>query len=125
MECEHLCTGENISLIKSPEDEVHALVAYTNIFGIGYIEIEELLPGKNCKKCLRPRTLFGRIWSPALQPLLYGYMLSACTASYMDLVYGLPYPKVKGGGTFIANEVSCRSKGDSICRFIAELKGRE
>lgn len=111
-------------MIKSPEDEVHALVAYTNIFGIGYIEIEELLPAKKLVTIVKNAYDPGRYleeYGP--QPYSRCYMFSACTASYMDLVYGPPYPK--GMGTFIANEVSCRSKGDYICRFIAELKGGE
>lgn len=106
-------------MISSPEDEVAALVAFTNIFGIGYIEIEELMPGK------RLVTVVKNAYDPSRYREKYGpqphgrcYMFSACTASYMDLVYSDPYPS--GMGVFQAREVTCRATGDSICRFIAE-----
>jgi hypothetical protein len=110
-------------MIETPEDEVYALVAYTNVFGIGYIEIEELVPGKKLVTIVENAYDPGR-YIKEYGPQPYGrcYMFNACTASYMDLVYGPSYPK--GMGTFIAYEVSCRSKGDYICRFIAERATR-
>jgi hypothetical protein len=106
-------------MISSPEDEVHALVAVTNIFGIGYIETEELIPGKRLVTVVKNAYDPGR-YLEEYGPQPYGrcYMFSACTASYMDLVYGLPYPS--GMGIFKAHEVTCRSMGNQICRFIAE-----
>ena len=107
-------------MITSLEDEVYALVAFTNIFGIGYIEIEELIPGKKLitrvKNAYDPERYLDEYGK---QPHGRCYMFSACTASYMDLVYGEKYPK--GMGTFKAKEISCRSMGDPICKFLAEI----
>jgi hypothetical protein len=108
-----------LPMINSPEDEVYALVAVTNIFGIGYIEVEELIPGQKLVTIVKNAYDPGRYleeYGP--QPHGRCYMFNACTASYMDLVYGLRYPA--GMGTFVSKEVSCRSMGDPICRFIAE-----
>jgi hypothetical protein len=108
-----------LSMINSPEDEIYALVAFTNVFGIGYIEVEELVPGQKLVTIVKNAYDPGRYleeYGP--QPHGRCYMFSACTASYMDLVYGPRYPI--GMGTFVSNEVSCRSMGDPICRFIAE-----
>lgn len=109
-----------LPLINSPEDELHALVAFTNIFGIGFIDIEELVPGQ------RLVTTVKNAYDPGRYLEDYGpqsrgrcYMFNACTTSYMDLVYGSPYPS--GMGTFVSKEVTCRAKGDTICRFIAEI----
>ncbi len=106
-------------MISSPEDEVYALVAFTNVFGIGYIEIEELIPGERLVTVVKNAYDPGR-YMEEFGPQPHGrcYMFSACTASYMDLVYGHPYPS--GMGMFKAYEVTCRSIGDSICRFVAE-----
>jgi hypothetical protein len=108
-----------LPMINSPEDEVYALVAFTNIFGIGYIEIEELIPAQ------RLVTVVRNAYDPERYLKEYGpqphgrcYMFSACTTSYMDLVYGPKYPK--GMGTFVTEETSCRSTGESICRFVAD-----
>jgi hypothetical protein len=108
-----------LPMINSPEDEVYALVAFTNVFGIGYIEVEELIPGQKLVTIVKNAYDPGRYleeYGP--QPHGRCYMFSACTASYMDLVYGPRYPA--GMGTFVSKEVSCRSMGDPICRFIAE-----
>lgn len=106
-------------MIFTPEDEVAALVAFTNIFGIGFIDIEELIPGERLVTVVENAYDPGRyIEKYGLQPYGRCYMFSACTASYMDLVYSDPYPS--GMGMFRAREVTCRSTGDSICRFIAE-----
>jgi len=108
-----------LPMVKSPEDEVYALVAFTNIFGIGYIEVEEHVHGQKLVTTVKNAYDPGRYLEEyGIQPHGRCYMFSACTASYMDLVYGAPYPE--GMGTFVAHEVSCRSKGDPICRFIAE-----
>lgn len=109
-----------LPMIKTPEDEVHALVAFTNVFGIGYIEVEELIPGKKLVTTVRNAYDPGRYleeYGP--QPRGRCYMFNACTASYMDLVYAPKYPD--GMGTFVSKEVTCRSMGDSICKFVAEL----
>ncbi len=108
-----------LPMINSPEDEVYALVAFTNVFGIGYIEVEELIPEQKLVTIVKNAYDPGRYleeYGP--QPHGRCYMFSACTASYMDLVYGPRYPT--GIGTFVSKEVSCRSMGDNICRFIAE-----
>jgi hypothetical protein len=106
-------------MIFSPEDEVYALVAFTNVFGMGHIEIEELVPGRklitSVKNAYDPDRY---IEEYGLQPYGRCYMFSACNASYMDLVYGKSYPS--GMGTFRSHEVTCRSMGSPICRFIAE-----
>jgi len=107
-------------MIKTPEHEIAALVAFTNIFGIGYIEIDDLVPGKKLVTTVQNAYDPGRYleeYGP--QPRGRCYMFNACTASYMDLVYGPAYPN--GMGTFISKEVSCRSMGHSVCKFIAEL----
>lgn len=111
---------EHISpMISSPEDEVAALVAVTNIFGIGYIDIEELIPGERLVTIVKNAYDPGRyVEEYGPQPRGRCYMFSACTASYMDLVYGQTYPH--GMGMFRAREVACRSMGHPICRFIAE-----
>lgn len=108
-----------LPMINSPEDEVYALVAFTNVFGIGYIEVEELIPEQKLVTVVKNAYDPGRYleeYGP--QPHGRCYMFSACTASYMDLVYGPRYPT--GMGTFVSKEVSCRSMGNNICRFIAE-----
>jgi hypothetical protein len=108
-----------LPMINSPEDEVYALVAVTNIFGIGHIEVQELIPGQKLVTIVKNAYDPGRYleeYGP--QPHGRCYMFSACTASYMDLVYGPRYPA--GMGTFVSKEVSCRSTGDLICRFMAE-----
>lgn len=113
-----------LPMIKSPEDEVQALVAFTNVFGIGYIEVEELAPGERLVTTVKNAYDPGRYlekYGP--QPHGRCYMFNACTASYMDLVYGPRYPA--GMGTFVSREVSCRSTGSSICRFIAERNIKE
>jgi hypothetical protein len=108
-----------LPMINSPEDEVYALVAFTNVFGIGYIEVEELVPGQKLVTIVKNAYDPGRYleeYGP--QPHGRCYMFSAVTASYMDLVYGPRYPI--GMGTFVSKEALCRSMVDPICRFIAE-----
>ena len=113
-----------LPMINSPEDEVYALVAFTNIFGIGYIEVEELIPGQRLVTTVRNAHDPGRYMEEyGPQPRGRCYMFNACTASYMDLVYAAPYPS--GMGTFVSNEVQCRSMGHSICTFVAEKAPRE
>ncbi|MEW6068397.1 MAG: hypothetical protein AB1610_08920 [Nitrospirota bacterium] len=108
-----------LPMIKTPEDEIYALVAFTNIFGIGYIEVEDLIPNEKLVTIVKNAYDPGRYMEEyGTQPYGRCYMFNACTASYMDLVYGPPYPE--GINTFISKEVSCRSKGDAICRFVAE-----
>lgn len=109
-----------LPMIKTPEDEIYALVAFTNIFGIGFIEVDELIPGKKLVTTVK------NAYDPARYLEEYGpqprgrcYMFNACTTSYMDLVYGSAYPD--GMGTFISREVFCRSMGHPVCRFVAEL----
>lgn len=108
-----------LPMIKTLEDEVYALVAVTNIFGIGLIEVEELLPGQKLV------TVVKNAYDPGRYLEEYGiqahgrcYMFNACTASYMDLVYGPKYPA--GIGTFFSEEILCRSQGDHICKFTAD-----
>jgi hypothetical protein len=113
-----------LPMIKSPEDEVQALVAFTNVFGIGYIEVEELVPGEILVTTVKNAYDPGRYlekYGP--QPHGRCYMFNACTASYMDLVYGPRYPA--GMGTFVSREISCCSTGAPICRFIAERNLKE
>lgn len=108
-----------LPMIGTAEDEVHALVAFTNIFGIGFIEIEELVPEKKLVTTVHNSYDAGRYleeYGPQRQGRCY--MLNACTASYMDLVYGPGYPK--GMGTFTSKETVCRSMGEDICRFVAQ-----
>lgn len=110
-----------LPMITSPEDEIHALVAFTNIFGIGYIEVEELIPGRKLVTTVTNAYDPGRYLEEyGIQPRGRCYMFNACTASYMDLVYAPEYPD--GMGTFTSTEVACRSMGDPVCRFVAELK---
>ena len=109
-----------LPMIKTPEDEIHALVAFTNMLGIGYIEVEELIPGKRLVTTVKNAYDPGRYleeYGP--QPRGRCYMFNACTASYMDLVYAAPYPN--GMGTFTSKEVMCRSMGNPTCRFVAEI----
>ncbi len=105
-------------MIKTKEDELHALVAFINIFGVGYIEVIDLVPGKRLVTEVKnaydpPRYIeeFG------IQKRGRCYMFSACTAACMDLVYGPKFPK--GIGTFKSQEVLCIAKGDHVCRFVA------
>jgi hypothetical protein len=108
-----------LPMICSAEDEVHALVAFTNIFGVGFIEIEELVPREKLVTIVKNAYDAGR-YLKEYGPQRRGrcYLLNACTASYMDLVYGPAYPD--GMGTFIAKEVKCRSIGHDACRFVAQ-----
>lgn len=107
-----------LPMIETQEDELHALVAFTNIFGIGYIEIEELVPGERLVTVVKNAYDPGRYFDEyGPQPRGRCYMFNACNASYMDLVYGAGYPNDMG--TFVSEEVECRSLGHSVCRFIA------
>ncbi len=108
-------------MIKTKEDELLALVAFTNIFGVGYINVVDLIPGEKLVTEVKnaydpPRYIeeFG------IQKRARCYMFAACTAACMDLVYGPKFPN--GIGTFKAKEVLCIAKGDPICRFIATPK---
>lgn len=108
-----------LPMIETQEDELRALVAFTNIFGIGYIKIEELVPGEKLV------TVVKNAYDPGRYLEEYGpqsrgrcYMFNACNASYMDLVYGVAYPN--GMGTFVSEEVECRSMNHSTCRFVAK-----
>ena len=108
-----------LPMIETREDELHALVAFTNIFGIGYIEIEELIPGEKLVTVVKNAYDPGRYFDEyGPQPRGRCYMLNACNASYMDLVYGAGHPN--GMGTFISEEMECRSMSHSACRFIAK-----
>jgi hypothetical protein len=112
-----------LPMIETPEDEVHALVAFTNVFGLGHIEVEELVPGEKLVTAVTNAYDPGRYleeYGP--QPRGRCYMFNACNTSYMDLVYAPQYPK--GMGTFISKEVTCRAMGHPSCRFIAELRDR-
>jgi hypothetical protein len=110
-----------LPMIKTPEDEVYALVAFTNVFGLGYIQIEELIPGKRLVTTVKNAYDPGRYLEEfGPQPRGRCYMFNACNASYMDLVYAPKYPH--GMGTFLSREVECRSMGHSICRFVADLR---
>ncbi|WP_457572255.1 hypothetical protein [Desulfovulcanus sp.] len=105
-------------MIETPEDEVRALVAFTNVFGVGYIEVEELIPRKKLVTIVRNAYDPGRYleeYGP--QPRGSCYMFTACTAACMDLVYGPKFPK--GIGTYVATELLCRAKGDHVCKFVA------
>lgn len=108
-------------MIKNKEDEIYSLVALTDIFGAGRIEITELVP--NEKLAIRVDN------SIDVAPWLkeYGkqdhprcYVFTACAAGYMDLVYGGEYPKSLG--TFESKEVKCKTMGDKYCEFIATRK---
>jgi hypothetical protein len=110
-----------LPMIETREDELYALVAFTNIFGIGYIEIEELVPEERLVTVVKNAYDPGRYleeYGP--QPRGRCYMFNACNASYMDLVYGVAYPN--GMGTFISEEVECRSMDHSTCRFMARRR---
>jgi hypothetical protein len=108
-------------MIKTPEDEIYALVALTNTFGLGYIEVEELVPEKRLVTSVRNAYEPGRYLEEyGSQPRGRCYMFNACNASYMDLVYAAPYPN--GMGTFVSKEVMCRSMGHPICKFVAEIR---
>lgn len=108
-----------LPVIETREDELRALVAFTNIFGIGYIEIEELVAGERLITVVKNAYDPGRYLDEyGSQPRGRCYMFNACNASYMDLVYGAEYPA--GMGTFISEEVECRSMGHSVCKFIAK-----
>jgi hypothetical protein len=107
-----------LPMIDSPEDEVYALVAFTNIFGIGYIEVVELEPGEKLVTTVKNSYDAKRyLQEYGLQRRGRCYMFNGCTASYMDLVYGPRYPA--GMGTFISEEKICRSTGHACCRFVA------
>ncbi len=105
-------------MIETPEDELEALVAFTNIFGVGYIEVVDLVPGQLLV------TRVENAYDPARYLEEFGpqerercYMFAACTAACMDLVYGRPFPR--GMGTFTVKETLCRAKGDLVCEFVA------
>jgi hypothetical protein len=113
-----------LPMIETREDELHALVAFTNIFGIGYIEIEELVPGERLVTVVKNAYDPGRYFDEyGPQPRGRCYMFNACNASYMDLVYGAEYPN--GMGTFVSEEAECRSMGHPTCRFTAERHLRQ
>ncbi len=116
------CRDLILPMIKTPEDEIHALVAFTNLFGIGYCKVEELIPGERLVTTVKNAYDLGRYleeYGPQIQERCY--MFNACAASYMALVYADQYPH--GMGTFISTEVMCRSMGHPTCRFVAELSG--
>ncbi len=106
-------------MIETPEDEVRALVAFINVFGVGFIEVEDLIPGERLVTIVRNAYDPGRyVEEYGPQPKSSCYMFRACTAACMDLVYGAKFPD--GKGTFFCREPLCRAKGDEICKFIAE-----
>jgi hypothetical protein len=67
-----------LPMIKTLEDEVNALVAVTNIFGIGLIEVEELLPGQKLVTVVKNAYDPGRYleeYGPLLHvQCLYGFL---------------------------------------------------
>ncbi len=106
-------------MIETPEDEVAALVAFINVFGVGYIELNELIPGKKLVTVVRNAYDPGRYLEEyGVQSVSSCYLFQACTAACMDLVYGARFPD--GKGTFFCREPLCRAKGDEFCKFIAE-----
>ena len=111
---------EHISpMIHTPEDEVYALVAFTNVFGIGFIEIEKLIPGEELVTTVRNSYDSARYLEEyGIQSRGRCYMLKACTASYMDLVYGPAYPN--GMYSYSSEEKTCRAMGNDVCTFIAK-----
>lgn len=105
-------------MIENKEDKIHALVALTDIFGAGRIEITELIP--NEKLVMRVKnSIDPPFWlkEHGKQERPRCYVFTACAAGYMDLVYGEEYPK--GLGNFESKEIKCRAKGDEYCEFVA------
>lgn len=105
-------------MIETPDDRIHALVAFTNIFGIGHVDLVELIPGEKLVTRVANAYDPGRyLKDHGVQPHGRCYMFNACNAGYMDLVYGGKYPH--NMGTFRSKEVKCRSMGDAYCEFVA------
>jgi len=104
-------------MIDRKEDQIHGFAAVAVAFGWGDLQLEDLVPGE--KLVIRA----GDSYEAGGYLADYGnaqggkcYMLRGVAGAFMDLIYGDAYPD--GCFTFLAEEPSCRAKGDPFCEFV-------
>jgi len=110
-------------MIEYEKDEVEGFISVAVAFGWGDLEVRELVP--NEKLVIRASESYeasGYLNDHGTAVSSKCYMLSGVAGAFMDLLYGDAYPD--GCFTFIADERSCRAKGNSYCEFIVRRSPR-
>jgi predicted hydrocarbon binding protein len=105
-------------MIERPEDQIMGFAAVAVAFGWGDLQVQELRPHKQL--VIRVGDSYearGYLQDYGLAETGKCYMLRGVAGAFMDLLYGEDYPD--GCFTFLAEESSCRAKGDGYCEFIA------
>lgn len=105
-------------MIEKKEDQIMGFTAVAVAFGWGDLEVKELVPEE--KLVIRVHDSYeatGYLQGYGLADSGKCYMLRGVSAAFMDLLYGGQYPE--GCFTFLAEESSCRAKGDPYCEFVA------
>jgi len=110
-------------MIEFEKDEVEGFISVAVAFGWGDLEVRELVP--NEKLVIRASESYeasGYLNDYGTAVSSKCYMLRGVAGAFMDLLYGGAYPD--GCFTFIADERSCRAKGNSYCEFIVRRSPR-
>lgn len=105
-------------MIKNDEDRIRGLVAVENALGWAKNEFVELIPGE--KLILRSHGGYEEEgYRKKYGTTDHGvcYMLTGVAAGFMDLMYGSGIGP-ENLGTFKAEEIKCRAKGDDHCEFV-------
>jgi len=107
------------SMIKDDEDIIYALIALSNVFGVGKLKIKELVPDERFV-CVTYNSIEadGYLKEYNKSDKSQCYTLTGLAAGLMDLVYGREFPH--GLNTFEAIETKCRAKGDEYCEFVVK-----
>jgi len=105
-------------MIEKREDQILGFAAVAVAFGWGGLVVKELIPDEklliqvsDSYEATGYLELHGGARSGKC------YMLRGVAGAFMDLLYGEDYPD--GCFTFVAEETSCRAKGDLYCEFVA------
>jgi len=110
-------------MIEFEKDEVEGFISVAVAFGWGDLEVRELVP--NEKLVIRASESYeasGYLNDYGTAGSSKCYMLRGVAGAFMDLLYGDAYPD--GCFTFMADERSCRAKGNSYCEFIVRRSPR-
>lgn len=105
-------------MIDRKEDQIMGFTAVAVAFGWGDLEVMDLVPEE--KLVIRVNDSYeatGYLENYGRADSGKCYMLRGVTAAFMDLLYGGAYPE--GCFSFLAEEPSCRAKGDPYCEFVA------
>ncbi len=106
-------------MIESKEDQIMGFVAVAVAFGWGDLQVQKLVPDREL--VIRVNDSYeakGYLDDYGLAGSGKCYMLRGVTGAFMDLIYGEDYPG--GCFTFLAQEPTCRAKGDPFCEFVAQ-----